>query len=435
VRQTLFYLPYEVAGTPLFGNGWLLWGWITLCLVILGWQWRRHGWNRETRGYLPFMTIVALVIAVVLPRIVVPGQGLPVRGYGVMLLAATVAGVALAVHQARRAGLHPDLIFSLAFSMFVAGIVGARLFFVIQYWHAIRGATIGATVANILNFVEGGLVVYGSLIGALLAGFWFCRRHQIPPLVVADVIAPSLAVGLAIGRIGCLLNGCCYGDVSHQPWAIRFPRVLQGGTLIGSPPYLHQLRLGLLHGFRLGMNERQELTVRHVDPQGPAASAGLAPGERVQAVNGERVDSLEAAGYFLERAGPRLTLLTDKGVRSWSVPPLPERSLPVHPTQLYSSLNAALLGLITFVWYPHRRRDGEVFALLITLYAITRFVLEMIRTDEGAFFAGLTISQNVSVLMLAGAAALWLYILRCQGLRRDRLPATAGGPPSADAAA
>ncbi len=139
MRQTLFFIPDELGGRPTFGpDGWLLFVWIGFCVALLIWLVRRHGWNNETRSYLPFMAVVGLVIAFVLPLVEVPRHGLPVRGYGVMLLTATVAGVGLAVYRARSMGLHPDLILSLAFRMFLCGIIGARLFFVIQYWDVIR---------------------------------------------------------------------------------------------------------------------------------------------------------------------------------------------------------------------------------------------------------------------------------------------------------
>ena len=105
-------------------------------------------------------------------------------------------------------GLLPDAIFNLAFYMFVGGILGARLFFIIQYWEQIHvPGSLQQTVANMVNFVEGGLVVYGSLIGALVAGMWFLYKARLPALAIADLIAPSLVLGLAIGRIGCLMNG------------------------------------------------------------------------------------------------------------------------------------------------------------------------------------------------------------------------------------
>jgi phosphatidylglycerol:prolipoprotein diacylglycerol transferase len=89
---------------------------------------------------------------------------------------------------------------------------------------------------------------------------------------------------------------------------------------------------------------------------------------------------------------------------------LPERSLPVHPTQLYSSVNALLLAVLVALVFPFRRRHGQVIALLLTLYAITRFLLEIIRTDEGEIVAQLTISQSVSVAMAMAMLALWVYV-------------------------
>jgi phosphatidylglycerol---prolipoprotein diacylglyceryl transferase len=79
---------------------------------------------------------------------------------------------------------------------------------------------------------------------ALLAGIIFLRVHKLPVLAFADLIAPSLLLGLAFGRIGCLLNGCCYGGLCETPWlGVRFPAT--------SPVYERQLAFGELHGFRL----------------------------------------------------------------------------------------------------------------------------------------------------------------------------------------
>ena len=115
----------------------------------------------------------------------------------------------------------------------------------------IRLGTLGA----ILNVTQGGLVVYGSLIGALLGGLWFLRRHALPTLAVADLMAPSLVLGLALGRIGCLLNGCCYGGLCDAPWGLTFPAE--------SEPYKHQQSLGQLHGFQIA-----EDSARHGSSRG-----------------------------------------------------------------------------------------------------------------------------------------------------------------------
>jgi phosphatidylglycerol:prolipoprotein diacylglycerol transferase len=91
--------------------------------------------------------------------------------------------------------------------------------------------------------------------------------------------------------------------------------------------------------------------------------------------------------------------------------PMPSRSRPVHPTQLYSAIDAGLLGWLLWVHYPFRRRDGETIALLLTLHPISRFLLEVIRTDEPAVFnTGMSISQNISILLFACGLALWWYL-------------------------
>ena len=92
--------------------------------------------------------------------------------------------------------------------------------------------------------------------------------------------------------------------------------------------------------------------------------------------------------------------------------PFPSEVSPIHPTQLYSAVDGLILCLFLLAYYPYRRRDGEVIALLLSIYPITRFLIEMIRDDEGAVAGtGLTISQNLSLICLGIVGLLWLYIL------------------------
>ena len=95
--------------------------------------------------------------------------GIPIRGYGVMLLIGIVTSVLLLMHEAHRMGIHPDTMLSLAFSMVVTGFLGARLFYVIEYWPRFAADSLVSTLGNILKLTDGGLVVYGSFIGALVA--------------------------------------------------------------------------------------------------------------------------------------------------------------------------------------------------------------------------------------------------------------------------
>jgi phosphatidylglycerol:prolipoprotein diacylglycerol transferase len=104
---------------------------------------------------------------------------------------------------------------------------------------------------------------------------------------------------------------------------------------------------------------------------------------------------------------------------------LPPRSLPVHPTQLYSAIDAGLLCWFLWSYYPYRRRDGEVAALMLTLHPISRFLLEVIRVDESAVFGtGFSISQNISILFFVLTLFGWFWLLR-QPARTTSFPLAA----------
>src|SRR5688572_21279710 len=205
----LFRIPITWGGVPIFGVGVLLAIWAVVSAITLLSLVRRQGWTGEVWSSLPVMLLAGAVI-VFLPQLF--PEGLPVRGYGVMLLAGISAGVGLAIYRARQAGLHPELIISLAVWLVVCGVIGARLFHVIEYWDEhFAGKNPADTFLEIINVPEGGLVIYGGFIGAAVGFTIFVRKHRLPLLAMADLVAPSMAIGLALGRIGCLLNGCCYG--------------------------------------------------------------------------------------------------------------------------------------------------------------------------------------------------------------------------------
>ena len=409
MRPTLFAIPDQIYGVNLFGVGLLLVGWLIFSVITIVMQYRRDGWGSELQSFLMTSAIVAVIIVGLSPMVLhdLPGggRGLPIRGYGVMLLLAIVSGVSLAAFRGSKVGLAPDTIVNLAFCMILAGIVGARLFWIIQYWDLLVAETIAETLKNVFNFVEGGLVVYGSLIGGLAAAIWFLRRQKLPLMAMADLIAPSLALGLAIGRIGCLLNGCCYGGVCEKPWAITFPST--------AAVYAEQKSKGQLHGFLLVESREGEAVIGS-----PGDVDGLEPGDVVQAIDGHTITKQPAASKYevarqlLESSRGNLQLTTNRGVVTIAAT-LPDRSLPVHPTQIYSTINACLLCLLLVAFFPYRRRDGEVIALLLTLYPLARFLLEQIRQDEpGRFGTSLTISQIVSLLLMVVAIGLWIYLAR-----------------------
>ena len=419
MRQTLFYIPHELLGLPVFGFGWLLMAWVLFTAIFFGWLVSRRRFDNEARGLLPILLLVAAVIVFLLPRmeILAPGGailGFPLRGFGVMLLIALIAGLAMTVYLGRSVGIDADTIYAMSFWMCIAGIVTARIFYVTEYWHVFRQPSLTATLWEILKFTEGGIIVYGSFTGAMIAFLVFTTIRRLPALLLADVIAPGMMLGLAIGRIGCLLNGCCYGGIAaHGPFSISFPQFSSAEMGMLSPPYLHQLQSGQLHGIRVG-EEQSIPVVKEVRRGSQAELAGLNPGVRITAINGRMVSTLADAQMAITGAGPRIAITSSEGkVYRWSVGEMPTKSLPVHPTQLYSSLNAALLCLLLLSFFPFRARDGQVFALMLTLYPVTRFLLEMLRDDEpGQLGTVLTVSQILSVVAVVFAAVMWLCLAR-----------------------
>lgn len=265
----------------------------------------------------------------------------------------------------------------------------------------------------IVNVANGGLVVYGSFLGGVAGLFLFVRKHRLPLLALCDLIAPSLLLGLAIGRIGCLLNGCCYGAVCDHSWAVTFPA--------GTPPYWAQIERGQMYGFTLGGSPKEQPRVLAVDPHSPAGHAGLKAGDRLESINGVGWQSTDqdvnplanALTRAFQEQGP--LQIQVEGGPAITVPAIapPKRSLAVQPTQIYSTIDALLLCLLLLAYDPFRRRDGELFALMMSISPVARFLIEWLRSDEAHVLdTGMSISQNVSILLLICAAALWFYILR-----------------------
>lgn len=411
--STLLQIPHDVAGLPIFGFGWALGAWLITGIGFIAWLIKRQGWNDDTRSYLPMFLMVAVAIAFVLPWIEEKdpatglSAGLPIRGYGVMVMLGVVSGVSLAAWQAKRVGLDPEHIFTLAFWLFVAGIVGARGFYVVQNWSQFQRPSLGETISEVMKFTQGGLVVYGSFIGATLALVVYCRREKLPLLAIADLITPSMLLGLSLGRIGCFLNGCCFGGLCALPLGVSFPET--------SPPFQHQLATGLFYGVRVDWDDAtNQPFIAKVEPDSAASKAGVTVGTVIRSVNGFPANAWPNAFAQIAETGGRITLESDGGKKfEWQASAVPRRSLPVHPVQLYAAVEAGLLSLVLWSYFPFRRRDGELFALLLLIHPIARFLQEMIRDDlPGALGTPLTISQLLSVLMFVVGAAAWIALAR-----------------------
>jgi len=132
-----------------------------------------------------------------------------IYAYGLMLVLAFFVSSYLASLQAKREGFDPDLIFNLCFLVFISGIIGARVFYVLN--------NLGSYLRNPLEMVmlqHGGLAWFGGVIFGALAAILFIKKKKLGLFRILDLLVPFIALGQAIGRIGCLLNGCCFGRVS-----------------------------------------------------------------------------------------------------------------------------------------------------------------------------------------------------------------------------
>ncbi len=158
------------------------------------------------------------------------GTSVPVFGFGAMLFLGFVAGAWTAGRRAARIGMQPEMIWDVGIWLFIAGVIGCRAFYCIQYgshmfYNEATGQlkSFGDLIFTAVNLPDGGLVYYGGIPAGLLAAIWISRKRKIDLLALGDVIIPSLFLGMAFGRIGCFLNGCCYGDRCDLPWGVQFP--------------------------------------------------------------------------------------------------------------------------------------------------------------------------------------------------------------------
>ncbi len=425
MQPTLFYIPHQWLGWP------LLLVWLLISGAVSAFYWRRGGWSEELKGFLPMVAMVAAAILFLLPAVEVAGvdpedplgpminRGLAVRGYGVCMLLAIVTGMGVVIWRCRRIGFPVDPIFTLAFCMVIAGVVGARLFYVIQKHDQFFGPEVplAESLKMAANMTGGGLVVYGSLFGASVAAFIFFWWSKLPVWKTADLMAPGMAIGLAIGRLGCLLNGCCWGGVCDTGGpgipAIQFPagasswvQHLSDGSLIGMTTQAVLDPAALELGFANEVVEVGEGLGKEIGFEpGDEMAIGIGESEKIRYLKRWRTD-------LAEQLQVRFAWRRDGQIHEVALPlgELPARSLRVHPTQIYSSVNALLLFMLLWVYWYHRRSDGEVFALMLILYPVGRFMIEIIRNDEaGQFGTQWTISQWVSMgtIVLGFAIFAW----------------------------
>lgn len=301
----------------------------------------------------------------------IPGTDIPVYSYGLLLVIGTLSAIYLAKRLARRNGLNPELFVNAGLLALLAGVVGARLAYVIEFYGQFTSPSVslGGFLLEAVNIRSGGLTYYGGFLLAFPALIIYGRMVKVSIPVGMDIIAPCVMIGLAFGRIGCLLNGCCYGETCNSPLSITFPYY--------SDAYREQVDAGQINVPRqLYLPETRQL----MRPETAARD-------------------------------PELAMLASQ-----------QRSLPVLPTEIFSSITAFLIAGLLLTYMPFNRYPGRVMALLLMIEPVTRFLLEGIRVNPPLYppwFGSLAMSQVLAIPQFLVGLGLWGFF-GWLGARQDR---------------
>jgi phosphatidylglycerol:prolipoprotein diacylglycerol transferase len=239
------------------GVGWFVTFW--LLATLLCWLWiGRHSGNwleaALSVSFWLFVPAAAMTLYWLQPQWELLQDGIPIFGYGFMMFVGFSVAAWRASVRVTTIGQHPDIIWDMLMWALIPGLIGARAYYLVRH-----GSPEFATATGLQKLFaaialwDGGIVFYGSVLGGAVGIVTFCRLQRIPIVPMLDVMAPSLLVGEAFGRIGCFLYGCCYGGACSLPWAVRFPpdsltfkKMLEKGQVTPddpATPFLHPTQL------------------------------------------------------------------------------------------------------------------------------------------------------------------------------------------------
>lgn len=169
---------------------------------------------------------------------------LTVRTYGLLLAVSFIAGILLALRRSRARGLNQNQMINMSLLIMLAGIVGARIMYVIPHWNEFS--------ANPLDIISPfqssgsigltGLTMYGGFIAAVLVSILYLRVNRLSIWKACDAFAPSIALGIGVSRVGCFMNGCCFGLPTESALGVVFPAFSAAGSFYPDVP-LHPAQL------------------------------------------------------------------------------------------------------------------------------------------------------------------------------------------------
>ncbi|MBI5816624.1 MAG: prolipoprotein diacylglyceryl transferase [Nitrospinae bacterium] len=244
---------------------------------------------------------------------------LTLHTYGLLVAGGFLLGIAWAARLGKREGMAPQMVYDVSFWIILSAILSSRVLYVmVEYRHYLDRPL------DVFKIWEGGLVFYGGVIGAVAAIAICARIYKFDMWKFADIAAPSAALGHAIGRLGCLFAGCCYGRETHVPWAVTF----------------------------------------------------------------EDVHSIAPTG------------------------------VPLHPTQIYDSLNEFTIFLIITAFRPYRKFKGQVWWIWVGLYSFGRMIVEGFRGDPRGMWLGDSFSTS-QILAAGGILLAVIFYLRSRRLYKS----------------
>jgi phosphatidylglycerol:prolipoprotein diacylglycerol transferase len=296
--------------------------------------------------------------------------GAPIHSFGLMLVIGFFGAMELAKFLARRSKIDPEFFANASLLALLAGVIGARLSHVLENFgdYSRTDLTFAQNFFDAINIRSGGLTYYGGILLAAPTVIAYVLYKRVPLRLAMDIAAPCIMIGLGVGRIGCYLNGCCYGAESNVAWSVEFP--------YRSEPYLDQARKG-------------EIRI---------------PAELLSADGYPRsIEGIEADNTLTPQQRDHLVALANS-----------QHSLPLHPAQLYSMATALLIAgfLVACFSLPHA--PGRIFAMMLMLEGVSRFLLETVRAEPAGTFFGyhifgpLSFSEGLSIPIFITGVILWI---------------------------